>query len=81
MILTTNFQCDYTWAAHAGVVDMGSNSSVGNWAAARDLDVTTLVMRGATRYPPETGRLRPLYKACFDTVQVRRRLLIIEVLL
>jgi hypothetical protein len=59
-----------TRVRHAGVVDMGSNSSVGNWAAARDLDVTTLVMRGATRYPPETGRLRPLFKACFDTVQV-----------
>eukprot|EP00953_Heterococcus_sp_UTEX-ZZ885_P033205 17295-Heterococcus_DN1.PRE.1 len=58
-----------------GVVDMGSNSSVGNWAAARDLDVTTLVMRGATRYPPETGRLRPLYKACFDTVQLGHVLL------
>lgn len=53
---------------------MGSNSSVGNWAAARDLDVSTLFMQQASRYPPETGRLRPLFKACFDTIQVTAQL-------
>ncbi|KAG5192618.1 hypothetical protein JKP88DRAFT_204058 [Tribonema minus] len=58
-----------------GVLDMGSNSSVGNWAAARDLDVSELFLQDASRYPQETGRLRPLFKACFDTVQVGHVLL------
>ncbi|CAN0179402.1 unnamed protein product, partial [Phaeothamnion confervicola] len=61
-----------------GVLDVGSNSSAGNWAAARDLDVTTLVAGEASSYPRETGRSRPLFKAHFDTVQLGHVLLASE---
>lgn len=50
------------------VLDIASNSTAGNWAAARDLDVTSIAQGQSSSYPRETGRLRPLMCAHFDTV-------------
>lgn len=51
-----------------GVLDLASTSTVGNWLAARDLDVTTMASGQTSSYPEETGRSRPLMCAHFDTV-------------
>lgn len=61
--------------AFTGVLDLASNSTVGNWLAARDLDVTSIARGQASSYPRETGRSRPLMCAHFDTVQLGHVLL------
>jgi hypothetical protein len=58
--------------AFTGVLDAGSSSSVGNWAAGRDLDITSL---GPSRTTAETGRKRPLFRAGLDTLQIGNALL------
>ncbi|CAM9148565.1 unnamed protein product [Ascophyllum nodosum] len=58
-----------------GVLDLASNSTAGNWLAARDLDVTSIAQGQASSYPRETGRSRPLMCALFDTVQLGHVLL------
>lgn len=57
------------------VLDLASNSTAGNWAAARDLDVTSMAQGQSSSYPPETGRSRPLMCAQFDTIQLGHVLL------
>lgn len=52
-----------------GVLDLASNSTAGNWLAARDLDVTSMAQGQPSSYPRETGRSRPLMCAQFDTVR------------
>lgn len=56
------------------VLDLASNSTAGNWAAARDLDVTSMAQGQSSSYPRETGRSRPLMCAQFDTVRRQRQL-------
>lgn len=51
-----------------GVLDLASTSTVGNWLAARDLDVTSMASGQTGSYYEETGRSRPLMCAHFDTV-------------
>lgn len=51
-----------------GVLDLASNNTVGNWLAARDLDMTSIAQGQVSSYPRETGRSRPLMCAPFDTV-------------
>ncbi|CAM9493026.1 unnamed protein product [Chrysoparadoxa australica] len=59
-----------------GILDISSNCTVGNWAAARDVDVTSLLTGDkASAYPAETGMRRPLLRAPFDTVQLGHTLL------
>lgn len=55
--------------AFTAVLDIASNSTAGNWAAARDLDVTSMAQGQSSSYPRETGRSRPLMRASFDTVR------------
>ncbi|CAM9866857.1 unnamed protein product [Discosporangium mesarthrocarpum] len=58
-----------------GVLDVKSNSSAGNWAAARDVDVTSMAKGQPSSYPRETGRTRPLFRAHFDKIQLGHVLL------
>ncbi|CAB1102019.1 unnamed protein product [Ectocarpus sp. CCAP 1310/34] len=58
-----------------GVLDLASSTTVGNWLAARDLDVTSMASGQSSSYPQETGRPLPLMCAQFDTIQLGHVLL------